>query len=123
MSYDLQFEVTDNMLVVEIRGDRAAGDLSSNAKSAWSRIAAVCDENRQSRILVISHATGRYRTYNAYEINSTLDECGIRKSWKIAFVNLDKESYQDIEFGETVAVNRGFQLKVFPTEAAARAWL
>lgn len=123
MPYNLKFEVAGDLLIVEIRGNRAEGDLSSDAKFAWSRIAAVCEENRLSRILVISHATGKYRSYNAYEINSTLDECGIRKSWKIAFVNLDKDSYQDIEFGETVAVNRGFELKVFPSEAAARAWL
>ena len=121
--YELQFEVLGDMLRVEIRGNRANGDLSRNAKAAWSRIAAVCSENNLSRILVVSHATGKYRSYDAYEINSTLEECGLRKSWRIAFVNLDAESYEDIEFGETVAANRGFQLRVFPSEEVALAWL
>lgn len=123
MPYELHFEVADKLLRVEIRGDRTDGDLSVNARAAWNRIAAVCSEHNLSRILVVSHATGKYSTFNAYEINSALAECGIQRTWKIAFVNLDKESYQDIEFGETVAVNLGFQVKIFPTEDAARAWL
>ncbi|MGH8371751.1 MAG: hypothetical protein ACRETO_03355 [Gammaproteobacteria bacterium] len=123
MSYELQFDVIDKILRVEIRGNRTAGDLSGNAIAAWSKVATVCNENKLSRILVVSHATGKYPSLNAYEINSVLEECGIERSWKIAFVNLDMESYQDIEFGEIVAVNRGFQVKVFPTEDAARAWL
>ena len=123
MSYQIQFEITNELLHVEILGNRSEGDLSSNARAAWSQIAEVCNNNKLSRILVISHATGKYRTFNAYEINSALEECGIQKSWKIAFVNLDRESYEDIKFGETVAANRGFQLRVFPTEKAGRAWL
>ena len=123
MSYDINFAVEGEILRVEIHGNRADGDLRDNAKAAWSEAAMVCRQNNLSRILVVSHATGKYPTYSAYEINSTLEECGIQRSWRIAFVNLDKNSFQDIKFGETVAENRGFNLKVFSSEDAARAWL
>ena len=123
MSYDLKFAVEDKLLRVEIQGNRDDGDLVSNAKAAWSKVATVCSENNLSRILIVSHAQGDYSTFKAYKINSTLAECGVRPSWKIAFVNVDKDSYQGIEFGETVAVNFGFTIKIFSTEDAARAWL
>jgi hypothetical protein len=123
MSYNLEFKVENKLLRVEIWGNRDHGDLVNNAKAAWSKVAVVCKENNLSRILVVSHALGEYSTFKAYKINSTLSECGVQPSWKIAFVNLDKDSYQEIEFGETVAVNCGFIIKIFPTEDAAREWL
>ncbi len=37
--------------------------------------------------------------------------------------DLDEASYKDVEFAETVVVDRGFDAKVFRTEGEARAWL
>ena len=123
MSYNLKFDIEDKLLRVEIQGNRTDGDLVDNAKAAWRKVASVCSENNLSRILIISSAIGEYSTFKVYKINSTLAECGVKPSWKIAFVNLDKDSYREIEFGETVAVNRGFIIKIFPTIDAARTWL
>lgn len=60
---------------------------------------------------------------DAYEINSTLAAAGVQRHWKIGFVNLDKASFEDVKFGETVAANRGFNIGVFNKEDVARKWL
>ena len=123
MSYNLKLDIEDRILRVEIEGDRTKGDLVSNARAAWPEIATACSNNNLARILVVSHASGKYSTFDAFQINSTLAECGVQKSWRIAFVNLDQKSYEEIEFDETIAVNRGFAVKIFKNEEDARAWL
>ncbi len=60
---------------------------------------------------------------DAYQLNSVLDECGVRRAWKIAYVVLDKDSYEVLKFSETVAVNRGFIGRVFQDEVKAFNWL
>ena len=123
MSYNLKLDIEDRLLRVQIEGDRTEGDLVGNAKAAWTEIAGICSNSNLDRILVVSHASGKYPPFDAFKINSTLAECGVQRSWRIAFVNLDKNSYEEIEFGETIAVNRGFAVKIFPNEEAARTWL
>ena len=123
MAYSLDFQLKSEFLRVEISGDRTEGDLVTGARAAWTKVAATCRENNLSRILLVSSATGTYNTADGYDINSTLEECGVEKTWKIAFVNLDADSYHDIQFGETVAVNRGYWLRLFSTENDAMAWL
>jgi hypothetical protein len=75
------------------------------------------------KLLIVSHAIGDYPTLNALQINSSLAEYGVHRSWKIAFVNLDKKSFEQIKFSETVAVNRGFWVSIFDNEGDARNWL
>jgi len=42
---------------------------------------------------------------------------------KIAFVDFDPASYENNQFGELVAGNRGAFAKVFTTESNAHDWL
>ena len=123
MAYKLNFLEEDGVLVVEISGERPKDNLTRSAKEAWCEVARVARHKNLKRILVISSATGDYPTMDAYKINSTLDECGVQRGWKIAFVNLDPNSFQDIKFAETVAVNRGFDVGVFNNQDKARKWL
>ena len=81
MSYNLQFQVERDLLRVEISGDRTEGDLVADAKTAWTKVATVCRENNLSRILLVSSATGKYAALNGYDINSTLAEYGVQKTW------------------------------------------
>ena len=123
MSYTLSTKQEDDLLVVEIGGQRTKGELVRHASVAWTEITSLCHERGLSRLLIISRATGEYSTTNAYRINSQLSEWGVRPGWRIAFVNLDSESLANMQFGETVAVNRGFDLKVFDNVDDARKWL
>ena len=125
MSYELRFNVEADLLRVEIFGERPKDKdaLRKASHEGWRAIARVATEQERDRLLVVSHARGDYPTVKAYEINSTLAECGVQRGWKIAFVNLDSDSFQDVKFAETVAVNRGFDIAVFRSEEVARNWL
>ena len=123
MAYKLNFQDEGGVLLVEISGEREKEELVKSAREAWREIASKTFEAKVIKILVISSATGKYPALDAFLINSRLDECGLHRDWKIAFVNLDRASYQDIKFAETVAVNRGFDLGIFKDEFSARRWL
>lgn len=123
MAYRLNFHYEDTLLVIEISGKREISELTSHAKAAWRKIATVSQAKQCKNLLVISNASGKYPALEALLINSSLDQCGVQRAWKIAFVNLDRDSFQDVKFAETVAVNRGFNLGVFRSEDVARHWL
>ena len=123
MSYDLNIQEEEGLLRVDVAGDRTQGNLVDNAIAACKVAVQACNERGLSRILVISSATGEYPALDAYEINSKLQECGVQRGWKIAFVNLDLDSFPDMQFAETVAVNWGFFGRVFNNEEDARMWL
>ena len=75
------------------------------------------------RILVISRATGRIPTLEGYEVAGHSEEFGWSRDYKLALVDLNEESLQDNLFAETVAVNRGFNVKVFDNVKEAEIWL
>ena len=123
MTYKLDFNVEGNTLRVEIFGERPKDKLTQVSKEAWVEIVKVTREKNMKKLLIVSHAIGDYPTLNALQINSSLAEYGVHRSWKIAFVNLDKKSFEQIKFSETVAVNRGFWVSIFDNEGDARNWL
>ncbi len=123
MSYDVTTQPDGKRLRVQVEGDRSRGDLVAEATRAWRKIAADCADAGCNQILVVTAATGSFPTLDAYIINSILNEYGVQRTWSIAFVSLDTESYRDVEFAETVIVNRGFDAKVFRTEGEALDWL
>jgi hypothetical protein len=123
VSYKLNFQYESGILLVSISGERQKDELVSSAKEVWRKIARMGHEKGYGKLLIVSSATGNYPVLDAFLINSSLDECGVQRVWKIAFVNLDQASFPDVKFAETVAVNRGFDLGVFDNETDARSWL
>ena len=123
MVYQLEFRVEGECLHVEIFGERPKENLTQASKEAWCEIARVAKEKGIGKLLVVSHATGDYPTLTAYQVNTSLADCGVQKGWKIAFVCLDTASFDKIKFAETVAVNRGFTVGVFADRETARSWL
>ena len=123
MVYRLEFKTEGELLWVELFGERPKQNLTEASKEAWVEISRVAREKGKKKLLVVSHATGDYPTLNAYQINTSLAECGVQKGWQIAFVCLDKASFEMIKFAETVAVNRGFSVGIFANESEARSWL
>ena len=125
MWYDLHYEEEDDLLRVEIFGQRPSdlNELKRASHEAWTEIARRTNLLGKQKLLVVSHATGNYSTLSAYEINTALAGCGVCPGWMIAFISLDPDSFDDIKFCETVAVNRGFQIGVFASEKKGRRWL
>ncbi len=123
MSYSLEFQVDGDLLCVHATGDRDSDNPGAAAQEAWARIAQKCEETGLARVLIISRVTGRYPTLDTYETMSTLDQYGISRDWKIAYVNSDPDCRQDLMFMMAVADNRGFLVRLFGEEDEARKWL
>lgn len=123
MSYELVFSEENGVLRVDATGDRTRVDPRQSGRAAWEAVARECSARGLTRILIVARITGRYHLADVYEVNSTVIDAGVQPQWKIAHVNLDPDSYEETQFGETVAVNRCIRIKLFDNEAAAREWL
>lgn len=123
MSYRLDFEVDGDILLVHAAGDRDTDNPRVAAKEAWMQVARECQHAALSLVLINSSVAGHYSTQDAYEIMSSLEEYGVEKTWKIAYVNNDPFCHDDLIFMMTVADLAGFAVKVFATEGDARTWL
>ena len=123
MAYKINFHEENDLLRVEISGEREKAKLIPNARDAWREIAKVNRDKKQRKVLILSSATGKYPIFDALMINQSLAEYGVQRDWKIAFVNQDQVSFPEVKVSEMIAVNRGFNLGVFPDEESARRWL
>lgn len=123
VAYEISYQAEDWGLLVEITGVRERQVLVPNARDAWREIAEKAREIEAKKVLVLSSAVGKYPVLDAFLINSKLDECGVERGWKIAFVNLDQTSFDEVKFAELVALNRGFVVNIFKDEEQARKWL
>lgn len=123
----MQIEMTliesDGILRVDLQGHRDAKQAISQATSIWPRVAAECRARNIYRILAISQLTGRLPPLSAYAISSNPQQFNWDRNFQLAFVDLNPESLADNQFGELVATNRGWSMKVFDNEQDAMTWL
>lgn len=123
MAYQFTFEEHEGVVKVIVTGERISGEKIKLAEEAWEKVAQFCMHKGLSRILIISQVTGNLPPLDAYQISTNLENLGLRKNWKIAFVNQDLESLTDIQFAEIVAQNRGINARMFNQEAEAWTWI
>ena len=123
MPYNVILREEQDHIRVEVSGDRNRGKEVDDAISVWSQVAQICHEKNVYRILAISKLTGRLPILAAFEIAKSPEEFGWSRSFKLAFVDLNEESRQVNLFAETVAVNRGYWIKVFDNELDAKVWM
>ena len=75
-------------------------------------------------VLIEEHLEGqRLRPHQIFEIASEMTLKARGKVRVLAFVDLNADNRGNTKFGEDVAVNRGLNVSVFRTAAAAEAWL
>ena len=75
------------------------------------------------RVLIEERLNGpRLATFDVFNIASEGSKHAIGKLHAIAYVDVNAGS-DLMQFVETVAVNRGLRVAVFPTVAAAEAWM
>lgn len=123
MSYDLTIEKKDDILWVTATGTRSMETVLGMSKD----ILTACVEKKVKKVLVdVRELEGRLSTIEGYEI-SNQHFPKMRDSSKIthgAIVDIDLKEYEDsYRFFETVAVNRGFMLRIFSDPDQAIAWL
>ena len=82
-----------------------------------------CIARQCYRLLIEERLAGpRLSTFPVYKVVSEGSERARGLLHAIAFVDVNAEGHL-MEFAETVAVNRGLPIAIFPTVEKARAWL
>jgi hypothetical protein len=123
MPYDFTIHNKGDHIRAEISGKRIRNKEVEDMVRVLFHVTDFCRKEGISRILIISSLTGRIPAIAAYEIAQYTEKHGWNRSFKIADVDLNKESLEDSLFIETVAVNRGYRFRVFDNEKDAESWL
>ena len=119
MSYQLTIEERPTYVYA-----RADGELTpTNALRFLEEAYAACVRTGRSLLLLDMQLHGPdLNTTNVYEVISQRVADGSRLR-KIAYVPLQRDDRSMAYFAETVAVNRGVNVHLFETVAAAERWL
>ncbi len=121
MEYSFTVERRRGYLRAQVQGDNTA----KNMRRSLGDAAAACRKNACASILVLEDLAGP--SLEVFDIFANLAETGPRAVpaiRRMAYVDLNPaHDYSRTKFGETVAVNRGVNIRVFPDARAAEEWL
>jgi hypothetical protein len=121
MAYDMKVIREDNYLHVVVTGDNTPADVAGYL----DRIRGVCAEHGLSKVLIEENLTGPpFETVDVYDVVSVASE-GVAPAIRyIAFVDTNPQhAFAAMEFAETVAVNRGVNVRVFRDVPSATEWI
>ena len=104
---------------VESDGDK---DLDFSSR-LWKEVRDQCVEQRCFRVLGIANTSSPLSTVDAYDHAGLFEELGIDHRYRIAWVELNPEARDTVQFVETVLTNRDLPGRLFETVAEAREWL
>lgn len=123
MPYDSDFQLLPDHLRVSVTGVRRSGDAAFEAGQIGRKIVQTCEKNGVYRILLVLNLTGRLSAVDSYEMVVDAVGYGWTHRLRMAMVDKNKESVDDVRFTETVAVNRWYEVQAFTDEGKALAWL
>ena len=119
MSYQLTIEERPTHLHAKVVGERTAANAVRFLKEAY----AACVESGHSRLLLEMHLAGpSLSTAAIFKVVSDRVPDG-RKLSKIAYVATESNDPGLPYFAETVALNRGLNVRLFQSVDAAEQWL
>lgn len=121
MTYELEFAENDDYAVAILSGVRTPETLIAAA----SKTTAFCRDRGFSRVLIdLRKMSGGLDTLQTFEVagHGIPSQKHVRKLVRSAILD-HPENLDRIRFFETVAINRGFNVRVFSDEARAIAWL
>lgn len=123
MPYDFSISVFGDYIRVEVSGDRIKGRELKDIAVVWSAVANKCRETDIRRVLAVLQLSGNVPTIQSYDIVMNAASFGWSKYFHLAIVDLNEVSRDQNLFTETVAVNRGYTIKIFDNEQDAGEWL
>lgn len=119
MAYDYKIEDKQQYIRVEISGERIPGRAIKDIVPIWAETLDICREKKTNKLLAILKLTGEVTKIGSYNIVTLADRYGWDRQLQVALVEPEKNNL----FTETIAVNRGYQLKIFESEQDALTWL
>ena len=123
MPYECQIKELPEYLRVDVTGDWTPGMEFEDAFDVWKQVAEEYRRSETAKILSVWDVPGRLPTMSAYELGAKISSLGVDRTFSLAIVHLSKERLEDSLFAETVAINRGFHIKMFSDEKSALPWL
>jgi hypothetical protein len=123
MAYDYKIEDRQQYIRVEISGKRTPGNELEDIAPIWSEATQTCRERKINKLLAVLKLTGTMSIIASYNVVKFADRIGWSRELRVALVDLGGVPDRNNLFTETVAVNRGYQLKVFRDEQEALTWL
>ncbi len=118
-SYELRFEHRPEWLEAYISAPKDSVEVSL----AYIReIAEECRRSNCQRVLVVEDIPTNLSTLEMHEVCARAADLGGR-GLIVAYVDLCFHETEANQFRETVAVNRGINIRFFRTVAEAQAWL
>ncbi|MDB5050946.1 MAG: hypothetical protein JWO30_4017 [Fibrobacteres bacterium] len=123
MSYHIAVSKTDNLLRMDVTGTRVPGQVVEDAKECWMRLSEEFEKDDTCRVMGVFDLTGKKTFFESYQIFENPGKFNIERTSTIAIVYLNGDTYAEDKFGETVARNRAWNVKVCCTESEALSWL
>jgi hypothetical protein len=123
MPHKVIIEEQINYIRAVLSGEWIPGQVEKDGINALSTISKTCKEKQIYKILLVFNISGRYPTIPAYNLSLSPEKYGWSRKYKTAVVYVHKKATQDYKFGETVAVNNGYNSKLFDNENDAIKWL
>lgn len=125
MPYTFSVSDASGVLTIRIGGQRAALD-SDALEQMWgnlSRAADYCRQHGIRRLVSANTPSGQVSSSSAAAFYSRLGDFGFDLGMRIAVVIPDTQSRRVIELGAALAIERGWNIKVFADEESARDWV
>ncbi len=123
MPYELDIQLHEEYVRVYATGERRTGDAAFEAGEAGRHIVEFCRNAEVYRVMVVLNLSGRLSAIDSYEIVDQSKDYGWDFNYRLAFVDTNQDSADDVKFTETIAVNRAYSVKQFTDEAEALEWL
>lgn len=123
MSYEIDIEQHETHVRVRATGERRTGDAAVEAGQVGKKIVELCTKTDIFKVMVVLNLRGRLSAVDSMEIVDQSKGYGWDHRFKLAFVDTNDASAEDVKFTETVAVNRAYQVRQFTDEDEALTWL
>ncbi len=120
--YEVYFTEESSFTKVIVNGERKSQQDIDGAM-AWFKIAQYCDDNETKKLLIISKLTGSISRMSSYDVSRSLEQFGVKKHIKIAFIDTLTESFNANSFSVKFTKKNGYDIELFDDENAAISWL
>jgi hypothetical protein len=117
--FELHLEKRSTYLYAFINGAKDNADISIRF---WKQVLTTAEELNMEKILVEEDFPNQLSTLEVLKVTEFVAN-NFRKSFKIAHVDKRPSDFELNHFGETVAYNRGLQVRAFQKMEDAEEWL
>ncbi len=118
-TFTLTFEDRKQYLFAHVEGPEDSLDISLKI---WQELSKHCRARGHKKLLVEEDLGTQLSEYEMFELASRIVSLGFG-GIKVAFVDAETDHHADNLFGETVARNRGFNIRVFIDQKSAIEYL